>query len=534
MSSSDDEELQRAIAMSLQDQSDDASPDEAEPTAAPGNNTSEAPPAPSTDATANPTQPVNNRSINDSLKQLDRKQLEAERLARQEAPPHQIGGAAASSSAQRTTEPQYLDGTIKRTWAYGCARGNDIKLEEVLQKTDLTHLLVSTFNFDVEWWMNKIDFSTVKQTWIVGAQDDEQVYEWSLAPTISPNISVCLAMKGGNGVYHAKFHDWGESGLMENTVFIIDLPRLPEGQTTPDEDLTPFGAELMHYLKSVGLGPNMCSSLVKFDWSRTKHLAFVHSLAGAHTGAAAQRTGIPGLSRAIKQLNLESTTLELDYVTSSLGALSRAFMKQLITAAKGEEVEASREKHDSKVKTGDLLKHFRVYFPTHDTVRISKGGPQAGGTITLRKNWYEAASFPKTCMRDHKSTRKGLLSHNKMVLGRGQHASSDGEEDEDEVDKDEATERKNVAWAYIGSHNLTSSAWGTLSKDRATQALKVTCRNYECGVIVPVPAEKMNGGVEDEAPGYEVFDGTVEIPLEMPGDEYSDKSPWYMGQERRG
>ncbi|GME26339.1 phospholipase d nuclease [Neofusicoccum parvum] len=531
--------------MSLQDQSDDASPDEAEPTAAPSNNTSEAPPAPSTDATANPTQPVNNRSINDSLKQLDRKQLEAERLARQEAP---------SSSAQRTTEPQYLDGTIKRTWAYGCARGNDIKLEEVLQKTDLTHLLVSTFNFDVEWWMNKIDFSTVKQTWIVGAQDDEQVYEWSLAPKVSPNISVCLAMKGGNGVYHAKFligshpkylriaittanlnnHDWGESGLMENTVFIIDLPRLPEGQTTPDEDLTPFGAELMHYLKSVGLGPNMCSSLVKFDWSRTRHLAFVHSLAGAHTGAAAQRTGIPGLSRAIKQLNLESTTLELDYFTSSLGALSRAFMKQLITAAKGEEVEASREKHDSKVKAGDLLKHFRVYFPTHDTVRTSKGGPQAGGTITLRKNWYEAASFPKTCMRDHKSTRKGLLSHNKMVLGRGQHASSDGEEDEDEVDKDEATERKNVAWAYIGSHNLTSSAWGTLSKDRATQALKVTCRNYECGVIVPVPAERMNGGVEDEAPGYEVFDGTVEIPLEMPGDEYGDKSPWYMGQERRG
>lgn len=130
-------------------------------------------------------------------------------------------------------------------------------------------------------------------------------------------------------------HDWGESGLMENTVFLIDLPRLPDGQTIPEERLTPFGTELQYYLRCVGCGPNLCKSLLKFDWSRTNHLAFVHSIGGPNVGSAAQRTGIPGLSNAIREIGQESTTLEIDYATSSLGALSRAFMKQLLGAAKG-------------------------------------------------------------------------------------------------------------------------------------------------------------------------------------------------------
>lgn len=237
MNSSDDEELQRAIAMSLEEQSDATVPNQ------PDSNMGEAPPATSTDATANPTQPVNTRLINEGLKQLDRKQLEAERLARQEArkrqfssapsnqyserpskkartesevidltspprlghlnsasaptprglqtlpsalgnalpttgavpAPRQIGSFSSASSSRRVTEPQYLDGAIKRTWAFGCPRDNDIKIEEVLQGADLNSLLVSTWNFNTEWWKEKIDLEATKQTWIISAVNDEQV-----------------------------------------------------------------------------------------------------------------------------------------------------------------------------------------------------------------------------------------------------------------------------------------------------------------------------------------------------------------------
>ncbi|KAF4546315.1 Phospholipase d nuclease [Lasiodiplodia theobromae] len=608
MSSSDDEDLQRAIALSL-GQLDGAAEDER--ASAADNNTSEAPPAPTPAAAANQPQLVSTRAVNESLKHLDRKQLEAERLARQRARKHQLSGgdsapssqesgrvskkarteaSAASSqetevvdlttpprsrkdtarpkkgradrepsvpksptaqsqgqairdilqndagvsvpretanrpgpaSSRRITEPQYLDGAVKRTWSLGYPRDNDIKIEEVLQKADLDHLLVSSFNFDTEWWSTKIDSKVTKQTWIVGSSNEEVAAEWNMAPVLYENVSISLAdMKGVNGNYHAKLWDWGESGRMENTVFLIDLPRLPDGQTTSEDDFTPFGKELRYYIQSVTHRPNLCNSLLKFDWSRTKHLAFVHSLGGPRTGEDAQRTGLPGLSRAIRQLNLDSTVLEVDYATSSLGALSRGFMKQLLTAAKGEEVTVTKEKFDGDVKIRDLLKGFRVYFPTFDTVKESKGGTDAGGTITFSKKWYEAMSFPKSSMHDHKSTRTGLLSHNKIIIGRGQRVTSSEEEDE------EATTHTKVAWAYIGSANLSAAAWGQLSTDRATKTLKVTCRNYECGVIVPVDAgEQAEDG--DEVPGLEVFKGTLDIPFEIPGEKYGDKSPWYF------
>lgn len=159
----------------------------------------------------------------------------------------------------------------------------------------------------------------------------------------------------------------------------------------------------------------------------------------------------------------------------------------------------------------------------------------------MNRRWYNAPSFPKACMHDHKSTREGLLSHNKVsalfsdrvgrlkmtntsqiILARGQLRPED-EDDED------ATERKNVAWAYIGSHNLTQAAWGSLSTDRSTKSLKVSCRNYECGVIVPVVQENVSDNVEeDEVPRIEVFKEKMDIPFEVPGERYGDRKPWFF------
>lgn len=63
---------------------------------------------------------------------------------------------------------------MKKTWAFGCPRDNDIKLEEVLQNHDLKLLVLSAFNFDTQWWASKIK-DTTKQIWILGAENDEQV-----------------------------------------------------------------------------------------------------------------------------------------------------------------------------------------------------------------------------------------------------------------------------------------------------------------------------------------------------------------------
>ena len=59
---------------------------------------------------------------------------------------------------------------------------------------------------------------------------------------------------------------------------MIDLPRLPEGRKAELEYTTHFEEELFYFLNAMGLEQSIIGSLRKFDFSRTAHLAFVHSM----------------------------------------------------------------------------------------------------------------------------------------------------------------------------------------------------------------------------------------------------------------
>lgn len=104
-----------------------------------------------------------------------------------------------------------------------------------------------------------------------------------------------------------------------------------------------------------------------------------------------------------------------------------------------------------------------------------------------------------------------------------------------------------VAWAYLGSANLSESAWGRLVRDRITKQPKLNIRNWECGVVVPVlrtapshDAEAEGKGKEvdggpDEAeagpPGMDVFGGVIPVPMVVPGEEYGRKRPWFYSEQ---
>lgn len=61
---------------------------------------------------------------------------------------------------------------------------------------------------------------------------------------------------------------------------------------------------------------------------------------------------------------------------------------------------------------------------------------------------------------------------------------------------------------------------------------KMSCRNWECGVIIQVPK------LETEACGQrnkaahsvmEIFNGTVPIPMKVPGSPYGpSEEPWFF------
>jgi hypothetical protein len=264
---------------------------------------------------------------------LDRKAMEQERLARlgkrkRSASPERpskmmprvaLSDQTASVPARKErdygTRPgvQYPKGAVKRTWAFKHPRTDDIKIEEVLQSSTLNIAVLSAFDWDDKWLFSKIPPEKVKQIWVMNAkgQDLQDKLRLEALDAKIPNHRVHFPpMDGQIMSMHGKlmllFHDthlrvvissanntktdWGETnqdprtgeswqpGVMENSVFLVDLPRHEDKDVGSKGDLTLFGKELLNYLETQGVGKNVCEGLLKFDFSKTDHIAFVHSM----------------------------------------------------------------------------------------------------------------------------------------------------------------------------------------------------------------------------------------------------------------
>jgi hypothetical protein len=218
-------------------------------------------------------------------------------------------GNSSSISVQKGI--QYPNGAIKRTWAYKHARTDDITLEEVLQ-APANVAVISAFQFDDRWVFSKLRPEDTKQIWIMSAKgqdvQDKLIAEAvdSKIPNFKPHFP---PMDGSIQNMHSKlmllFHethlrivvptanmikfDWGETNkdvnggswqaaVMENSVFLIDLPRRSDGQSGRKEELTWFGSELVTFLEAQRVGKNVTEGVLKFDFTGTGHIAFVHSM----------------------------------------------------------------------------------------------------------------------------------------------------------------------------------------------------------------------------------------------------------------
>lgn len=92
-----------------------------------------------------------------------------------------------------------------------------------------------------------------------------------------------------------------------------------------------------------------------------------------------------------------------------------------------------------------------------------------------------------------------------------------------------------TAWAYVGSANLSESAWGILANDAVTKKPKFICRNWECGVIIPMRARQTRTNPDLDLTTLEnslaVFEGVVPVPMKHPGDEYGKNIPWFSMEQ---
>jgi hypothetical protein len=73
------------------------------------------------------------------------------------------------------TALQFPKGAVRKTWAYGYPRADDIKIEEVLQKTDLKLAVLSSFQWDLDWLFSKVNIPGTRLLLLMQAKDDATV-----------------------------------------------------------------------------------------------------------------------------------------------------------------------------------------------------------------------------------------------------------------------------------------------------------------------------------------------------------------------
>ncbi|PHH84121.1 hypothetical protein CDD83_2444 [Cordyceps sp. RAO-2017] len=189
---------------------------------------------------------------------------------------------------------------------------------------------------------------------------------------------------------------------MENMVFLIDLPRLDKGA---DHESTLFSQELERFLRSMGVEDKMVDSLASYNFSKTAGLGFVYTRPGGHRDGSFERIGYCGLGSTVTALGLATTDpVEVDLACASLGAIKYSLIESIYNACQGDGgmkeylARINRKpgvNHSGSLGAYQLLKdRFRIYFPTNRTVRDSRGGEAAGGTICLQSRWWHSPDFP--------------------------------------------------------------------------------------------------------------------------------------------
>jgi Tyrosyl-DNA phosphodiesterase/Ubiquitin interaction motif len=584
-SDSEDEDLKRAIALSLEEANINHSP----------------------------AKPVENEAVepvksSGGIMGIDRKQMEQERLARlkrkrgEEAispPPLRrtkpppvskaVKPSMTESSAPTTTSAstfgkstlEFPNGKILRTWVSSHPDSQrSITFQQLIDAPNLQSALMNSFIFDFDWLFPH--FRTHHTKFLLVLHAHNALHQSQLRQDFAeiPNVRLCFpSTEGIVNCMHSKLmllfyegrcrlvvptanlmkFDWGEQGgVMENMVFVIDLP-IREGTEKKEY---PFERSLVQFLNAQGVPVEVVQKLEGFDFSATERnkIGFVHTIGGAHTDDTIWRnTGHCGLGTMVKEMGLAPAIgedIELDFVTSSVGNLTDEFMRSIYLAAmgydgmmelgirqgktakakgsidsffKGHKRKNSQDDDEREPQKSTVVisskqaeswrSNFRFFFPTHATVANSIGGTDSAGTICFQQRWWDnSAKFPRKNMRDCVSVRKGVLMHNKLMFVRY---------------KGDQKERKHAGWVYVGSANLSESAWGRLVVDRTKKSnaagmnVKLNCRNWECGIVMPVAAQP------DAKQGLDIFDRVIPVPMEYPGKSYEENAlePWFFGRE---
>eukprot|EP00826_Nyctotherus_ovalis_P038515 TRINITY_DN3611_c0_g1_i16.p1 TRINITY_DN3611_c0_g1~~TRINITY_DN3611_c0_g1_i16.p1 ORF type:complete len:198 (+),score=40.74 TRINITY_DN3611_c0_g1_i16:340-933(+) len=147
----------------------------------------------------------------------------------------------------------------------------------------------------------------------------------------------------------------------------------------------------------------------------------------------------------------------LTYQTSSIGMLKRRNLNFFYRAWAG-------SKEITK-PVEDLPKYLEIQFPTKAYIDKVTLGQQSASCILLSAKAYHHKEFPRDCLCQLTpiESHKNDLFHTKAAILAANH----------EIDDDTAI--------YIGSHNISESAWGRIERKNS----QLCIANYEVGIVFP-------------------------------------------------
>ncbi|KAK9463381.1 tyrosyl-DNA phosphodiesterase-domain-containing protein [Lipomyces oligophaga] len=455
-----------------------------------------------------------------------------------------IDGSEQKRAKEDPLALQYPNGVVKRTLVSGYARTvHDVTIEEVLQPRILQTAVLSAFQWDYKWILDKLFVNRTELVFVIPDKDPDSRKRISNFLTKLPNARVCTPdMSGPINCMHSKLqllfykqylrvviptanltdYDWGEgAGVIENYMYIQDFPLRSVPLDDPPQ-LPQFATELIYFLHKQNMFSDILSVLLKVVvWENVQNVQFIHSVGGKYsTDRELNRTGHPGLASAVCEFGADGSPVQIDYLVSSLGSLSPSFTLNVYNSAKGKPTPLLAKPEFNEREYEEAKRNFRIYFPTHDTVAQSKGGIDSGGTICLSTKYWQKSEFPREIIRDARSTRQKCLMHEKVMFIRfeNEKTSSDG--------------TKIAGLVYVGSANMSQSAWGLMTTSRSPKHASLTIRNWECGVLIRAVSGRQTGSEFDMKTVPETFAGILPIPMEIVNTQYNGKQPWFfMGKK---
>lgn len=407
---------------------------------------------------------------------------------------------------------EYREGQVLLTKASAQEQAlHHVSLEEILDRNNLRRAVLSAFQIDLEWILQKLNLGKTAIHIAFHAKDVSAVEHWTQGCKLLPKVfPIFPPMANGVNCMHSKLqllffdqyvrlvlpsanlvsYDWGEGGTMENVLYIQDFPlkevkRVPDVRDADTEDesesdpegqqgKSPAGRrpstflkDLIYFLKRSQYPQRIIDDLHSYDWSMTDGIKFIGTIGGENLGTAQiNMTGIVRLANVVKSISPipDLGNVKVDFITASLGNLNRNFVTTLLRACTGTPLNVQPNTNLSDTKYEAAINDFKIHFPTKQAVHSSRAG--SAGTICFQHKYFSSPQFPRASLIQHLAVRPRLLSHCKIMLCRSK-------------------TKENEGWAYIGSANCSASAWGEkIVKDRARKTDKMTCRNWEAGVVV--------------------------------------------------